>query len=378
MGDLQDDLVADFNKWLSSVDLNAPPGDEPKTRPLSAFQRYQLKQKNELQYLQATVAELHERARVLKASADAVAATKPPSKWEKLAKRELKRRFKAEREHGRLQECLQEQVKFAESLVAIIRKRPRFSLFSADAPGRPAALGITDIERRAACHSLADAEYIGLESAFIEARLVDSATERRQYVARLDHGTIEVLTTLQWHFRSVGRASASRAVWDVLRGAYPVRSVGGKYELLEELDDDTALVHSVCQYSVGTMLRRVVMRRYAEAGRVVIVGRHITADARHPLDPTLDVAQEVSWLTLEEVDGFDADVGAMTRQVVVKYFQKSKPSFSRFRPTEIREPESKYLMELYGSYCDGFIRTMEMLVEAESSGGSSSDDTSNW
>ncbi|EQC35759.1 hypothetical protein SDRG_06518 [Saprolegnia diclina VS20] len=359
-----DDAHKAVEAWLGGVEL--PTTASPKK--LSSFQRHQLKQKNELLYLQAKVAELQEQVRVLKESAELTAMIQPPSLWEQLAKRERKRRLQAVRENDRLQATLQDQVKFAESLAAIVRKRPRLSLFGAacEKPWKTASLGVRHSHRVTTAHALLDDEYANIDGAYIEARLVDSTHDHRQYLAHVVHGAVEVHTILQWTMHTAVE-TAFRCVWDVIRGAYPVRSVGGVYTLLEELDESTAYVHSVCHYTVGTMLRRVVMRRYMEpSGRCVIVARNVTSDALHPTEPGLDISEEVSWLVLEPTG---------TATVVAKYFQKSKPAFKDFRPAEIQEPESKYLMELYGSYCDGFIATMESLVDGDTSGGSSSEES---
>ncbi|OQS06536.1 hypothetical protein THRCLA_20353 [Thraustotheca clavata] len=387
MAELSDDIVDEFNEWLDSVDLNSASSSGQSVKKqrlkvsgnagLSAFQKHQQKQKNELSYLKQKVAELQEHARILKESNEVKALIDPPSKWEQLAKRERKRRLQAMRENERLKASLDDQVKFAESLAAIVRKRPRLSLFSneCEKPWKQATLTKDPIERKATCQAVTDEEYQYLESAFIEARLIDSTNEHRRYHACVQHGVLEVHTMLHFNIRN-SMDIVARVAWDILRGAYPVRSVGGIYELMEELDEDTAYVNSVCHYSVGTMLRRVAMRRYWEnPTRCVVVARNITKDDLYPIDTSLDITEEVSWLVMEEEDVYDADAGQRTKNIVARYFQKSKPAFAEFRPKEIQEPESKYLMELYGNYCDGFISTMEQVVENESSGQSSSDDS---
>ncbi|OQR82639.1 hypothetical protein ACHHYP_15706 [Achlya hypogyna] len=339
-------------------------GDEElrRQRARDAFHRTQDKQRAELAYLHTKVAELQDQVRVLTESNELCAMVEPPSEWKQIAQREHKRRIRAMRENERLKASLEEQVKFAESLAAIVRKKPRLLLFPVDT-GDPddAVLEADSTARRATAHALLDAELGLLDSAFVEAKLIDPESDRRGHSAVAGPASLEVHTIV--HTRVAGGLSlVGRAVWDVFRGAYPVRSLEGSYELVEEMDEDTSYLHSHRHYATGSMLRRVILRRYIDGPhRWLIVGRHISKDAAFPVNQP--VSRERFWVSLEEET--DDDGKSWT---TAKYFQKSKPCFAQ-PPTDA----SQYLMQVYADHTLNFERAIRVLVDTD--GSSSSDES---
>ncbi|KDO23310.1 hypothetical protein SPRG_11624 [Saprolegnia parasitica CBS 223.65] len=334
-----------------------------KGKQRSAYYRHKDKRRSELEYLQDKVAALEEHVRVLHETNELCAIMDPPSLWEQLAKRERKRRLAALRENERLKASLEEQVKFAKSLAAIVRKRPRLSLFAdteASLQGEAMVLCADLPSRQRMCHAISDATRAVLESAFVEAHLIDPTDPMRAHRAVLLHGVVQVHTIL--HMRlTVPLEAVVRVAWDILRGAYPVRSLDGTYELKEEIDEHTSYVHSERRYAVGAMVRRVVMRRYVESpSHVTIVGRSVTQDALYPVDAR--ISDEASWMTFE---------ATAPNETVVKYFQKSTPNFDK--PLDAATIESQYLMDLYADHSYQFERAVLMLLETD--GGSSSDDS---
>ncbi|EQC35760.1 hypothetical protein SDRG_06519 [Saprolegnia diclina VS20] len=332
-----------------------------KGKQRSAYYRHKDKRRTELEFLQDKVAALEEHVRVLHETNELCAIMDPPSLWEQLAKRERKRRLAAVRENERLKASLEEQVKFAKSLAAIVRKRPRIALFADTETALQEAIALcADLpSRQRTCHEISDAARAVLESAFVEAHLIDPTGPVRAHRAVLLHGVVQVHTIL--HIRLMRPLEAVvRVAWDILRGAYPVRSLDGTYELKEEIDEHTSYVHSERRYAVGTMLRRVVMRRYVESpSQVVLVGRNVTQDALYPVDAR--ISDEASWMTFE---------ATAPNETVVKYFQKSTPCFDK--PLDAATIESQYLLDLYADHSYQFERAVLMLLQTD---GSSSDDS---
>ncbi|OQR82632.1 hypothetical protein ACHHYP_15701 [Achlya hypogyna] len=339
----------DEYNMLDDIFLPPPPGssgsetDVPKKQPskqVLAVQRHRQKQRNELAYLKQKVEELQSNLQGITQAKALQDILHPPSKWEKLAKDELRREQEAVLENARLKEALEEQVQFAECLVNIVQKKSRVALNSGEAQDQWKLLKLVAAPeaRDAAYHAIVDREYSKFNSAFIEAGLIETSWEGRRHVPIVTHGCLEVQTIIRSKLPVLFNIVAD-AVWEVARGAAEVMALQGVYRMMLELDDSMTYVTGKRESPVGKIQRRVVVKRYWESNptRCVIVHRSIYDDELYPLLPDYAIANEVAWMSVE------MDPSGLTD---FKYFQKAKPCLQK-KEGEEAALACQYLMELY-------------------------------
>ncbi|KDO23307.1 hypothetical protein SPRG_11621 [Saprolegnia parasitica CBS 223.65] len=326
----------------SSSETETAPKKKQPSKQVLAVQRHRQKQRNELNYLKSKVEELQLNLQSMTQAKALQDILHPPSKWEKLAKNERRREQEALLENTRLKEALEEQVQFAECLVNIVQKKPRLAINHADATDQWKLLKLVadPVTRDAAYHAIVDREYAKLNSAFIEAGLMETSWEGRRHVPIVHDGCLEVQTIIRCKFPVLFNVVAD-AVWEVARGAAEVMALQGVYKMMLELDASMTYVTGKRESPVGNIQRRVIAKRYFETNptRCVIVHRSIYDDELYPLLPDYAIANEIAWMSVE------MDAQGLTE---LKYFQKAKPSLV---VTKSQDEESKlacqYLMELY-------------------------------
>ncbi|EQC35758.1 hypothetical protein SDRG_06517 [Saprolegnia diclina VS20] len=312
----------------------------PRTKQQIATLKHRKKQQDELAYLKATVHTLHtELARLTTEKSP----TRSASRWERLAKGERKRQHDSQRENRRLKEMLEEQVQFAECLVNLVRKRPKMALIAdnEDDQWRQLVLVADPALRRIAIPAIVDRVFADLDSAFIEAGLIESPLHRHEYVPKITlHHTLEIQTIVCVPFPAAFGV-ACEAVWRVLRGSVPIPQLNGSYRLLHEVDVDTTYVAGVRRHAALETQRRVVVKRYhAAPARFAVICRSIHADALYPMDSNCAHSNEVSWLTVEPL--------SLTASMV-KFFQKSSPT-----KHDGAALDAEYLMEAFSKNTVGF------------------------
>ncbi|OQR91931.1 hypothetical protein THRCLA_22425, partial [Thraustotheca clavata] len=323
----------------SSSSENEAPKKQPSKQVL-AVQRHRLKQRNELNYLKSKVGELQMNLNNLTQAKALQDILHPPSKWEKLAKNERRRQQEALLENTRLKEALEEQVQFAECLVNIVQKKPRLALNNSEANDQWKLLKLVadPAAREAAYHAIVDREYAKLNSAFVEAGLIETTWEGRKHIPVLHHGILEVQTLIRWKFPVLANIVAD-AVWEVARGALQVMQQA--YTMMVEVEPSLTYITGKRESFVGNIQRRVIAKRYYEADppRWIMITRSIYDDELYPLLPDYSIANEVAWMVIE------MDNQGMTE---FKYFQKAKPSVM---VTKQQDDDGKlacqYLMEIY-------------------------------
>ncbi|OQR82604.1 hypothetical protein ACHHYP_15703 [Achlya hypogyna] len=347
------------NKALGTAPLSS------RERQRQALQRHRQRQRDELAFLKHKVEELQQELEKLARDSTLRDILQPPGKWERLAKQERVTRTQALQENRELKEAINEQVEFAHSLAALIRKSPSLRCVSSDAceQWKQLRLVADPIARRAAFHAIADRDYSNATSAFIAAKLVEPTIEGRHYIPLLKDGHIEVQTILFQHLPATLEHAVS-AIWDVLRGVYAVSALQGVYRVLEQVDADTLYVGSLRHYSLGKIQRRIVIKRFRESeNRVVIVARNVHEDEVFQFDPRLGLAQEVSWMALEW-DGHAAKTD-------VKYFQKAVPFFAEppgLGGHVMGVPVSQHIMEMFAKHSLGFEQAMRTLLQVKTTG----------
>ncbi|OQR82628.1 hypothetical protein ACHHYP_15695 [Achlya hypogyna] len=338
-----DDTDLRLQDLLSGIDFDLPEQDIPcadspvctssSTRsdsPVNAVlpgtqrtQRHRKKHQEELMFLKRKVKELSEHLRVLQQVKDLESVTTPNSEWKTLAQNERKRQFDVMTENRRLKAAIEEQVKFAGYLVTILEKKPRLGLLSADARDQWQMLKlVAEPEARAAAfHSIVDREYEKVESVMIEGGLIDLHEEAHSYVPKLINGVLEVQVAVfilyPVHYNLLAEAS-----WQVLRGSVELETSSdapASYRQLQQVDASTVYISSMRYHSQGGYQGRLIVKRYIEETRQVIICRTIHEDDLHPLVEGCAIANEASWVT------FDRD--PTTGQARARYFQRMKPTY---------------------------------------------------
>ncbi|EQC35766.1 hypothetical protein SDRG_06525 [Saprolegnia diclina VS20] len=314
------DVVMSPAPTTSSSESPRPEAILPGTQ---RTQRHRKKHQDELAFLKRKVHELSEHLRVLQQVKELEAGNTPQSEWKTLAQLARQRQHDVMTENRRLKAAIEEQVKFAEYLVTILEKKPRLGLLSADANDQWQLLKlVADPTARAlAFHAIVDREYAKLDTVMIEGGLIDLHEETHSYVPKLVNGALEVQVSVfilyGVHFNLLAEAS-----WQVLRGSVELETTTGthvSYQQLHQVDPSTVYISSMWYHSNGGYQGRMIVKRYIEANRQVIISRSIHEDELHPLVDGCAIANEVSWVA------FDCD--PTTGLARARYFQRMKPTY---------------------------------------------------
>ncbi|KDO23313.1 hypothetical protein SPRG_11627 [Saprolegnia parasitica CBS 223.65] len=335
-----------------------PPPPKPVNKQQLAVQRHRKRRQNEFAYLKQAVVDLQAQLVSLNQSRELRELLDPPSRWEKLAKEERKRGQESVVENKQLKEAIEEQVQFAECLVNIVRKKPRLAHLSTEQQDlwKQMKLVADPAIRSVAIHAILDREFEKIDSAFIEAGLLeDDMPPKRRHVPRFEHGMLEIETTLCAHFEAPCDI-VTTGVWDVFRGLVELIGVHGTYAPLTVMEDNVAYIAAVRPYGLGVIERRILIKKYSDVpGRAVFVTRGIHEDECFPVRDGHAVTNEVSWTTVE-VSPTSPGV------TIVKHFQKLKPALSEYKTMEEAVPISKYIMEAYSRNSIGTGQTIREYI----------------
>ncbi|KDO35125.1 hypothetical protein SPRG_01192 [Saprolegnia parasitica CBS 223.65] len=170
-------------------------------------------------------------------------------------------------------------------------------------------------------HAMLDRERARIESAFVEAGLIDVVDEVQKHVSQYTHNnSLEFHTILHRH-TPLSLHALLEGTWNVLRGTVTIQNLPRYCKHLEDIDADTTYVSGWLEHPLGQFQRRVLCKQYVSEvdGRTqcIIVCRSIEDDELSPYDASLPHANEVSWTFMEANPS-----GGTT----VKYFQKLRPS----------------------------------------------------
>ncbi|KDO23304.1 hypothetical protein SPRG_11618 [Saprolegnia parasitica CBS 223.65] len=327
-----------------------PPSSNSSDAKVPASTRHVRRQQEELAYLRDKITELHSVLEVLMLDKEVEEAVRPPGQWKQLAQNERKRQHDALAENERLKAAVQEQVHFAESLASLLRKKPRLCLFPTDPRDQWRELHLVrePSARRDAFHAIVDREYKLLNSAFIEAGLIESAAQAPSHEPRLHNHTLEIQSKYAVALPLPGAADVSAhlalvsaTLWDVLRGAVTIPTRSKTRVLLDQVDDSVSYSMNTKPYRLGTTQRRMIYKLYKETTRSVVVGRSIEGDELYPITTDCDVSKEVMWCTIEPTPN----------AILLKYFHKTQPfraNDGEMSPRLI----SEYLVDIHGTFSD--------------------------
>ncbi|OQS04549.1 hypothetical protein THRCLA_03227 [Thraustotheca clavata] len=347
------------NSYLVPTEVTTPSSPEEKRSVLPATrrtQRHRKRHQDELAFLKSKVKELTEHLQILQHVKELEADSEPCCEWKKLAQNEKKREQEVMSENRRLKDAIEEQVKFAEYLVTILEKKPRLGLLSPGLADQWQMLKLVaePTARAAAFHAIADREYAKVESVMIEGNLIDRQEESHSYIPKLINGVLEVQTAVfilyPVHYNLLAEAS-----WRVLRGSIeldPMTGIHASYQLLHEIDPNTVYISSMWHYSGGGYQARMIVKRYIEENRQIIISRSIHEDELHPLVEGCAIANECSYLS------FDKDPA--TGLARARYFQRMKPTYFT---QEIHDRSHLSLCEFLMELCEQSSMTFEYTIK---------------
>ncbi|KDO23306.1 hypothetical protein SPRG_11620 [Saprolegnia parasitica CBS 223.65] len=330
--------------------LSTPETDDDVSTQLAApkrspYQRYMDRQHAEAASLQRQVTELRGQLRALATARELADAAHPAtSEWARLAKAERKRLCESRTDNRRLKVAVKEYTEHAQALALLIGKTPRPLVVAMDPNDqwKHLRLGADPLLRYSGYHAMADRERHHLRSAFLEAGLVESRAVPHSFETRVFHQTLEiqarVCVRLPRRFDTpMDFEIMTRVIWDIMSGNVIVASPTGYREVLTKVDDTITYITTKRHYTLGSSVRNVIVKRYMEANRFVLVWRSVEDDELFPFEDGRDVAREVGWMLLEPCEsGF-----------LFKVFTKLQPFTSGHdcSPDEIRT----YMQDLHGA-----------------------------
>ncbi|KDO35134.1 hypothetical protein SPRG_01201 [Saprolegnia parasitica CBS 223.65] len=302
---------------------SSPSSDSRKKQNL-ALQRHRKKRQAEHEELRRAAVELEATLQRLQQSKALQDILNPPSKWHKLAAEEIRLEQKARLENKHLKEMIKEHMEIAQTFTNLIEKKPEQPTVMARSltdKWKQLVLVADAATRKAAIHNICDRQFDLVDSAFIEAGLIDATTEIQRHSSKFHLGVFELHTTV-CRVAPITLTSVAEASWQVMRGAVSVKHLDQEAKRLEDVDANTSYVTGWRNHPMGKYQRRVLCKRYynnsgADATRCVMVCRSLEQDELYPYDAASEATNEVSWLVLE------AEPCGGTR---VKYFQRIRPS----------------------------------------------------
>ncbi|KAF0689727.1 Aste57867_18838 [Aphanomyces stellatus] len=278
----------------------------PETTALPiASPKKAMNRKEELASLRKLTQYLEAQLGTLESNRAAFAAREVSTgEWEKTATDAWQTREAAERDNKRLKRAVEEQLAMIEAMDTMLRKRPRVENMAESLCADVTRLGDDDTRGRAMDRIL-EAHLSSLNHVFVRAKLIDTPSSEIKSAKILHlplHDSLAVDVVRCWHLPysfDVVAAAAWRAWTHQADDNTPQSKI---VECLADLDtryirvplNDTAK----CPKATRIFTQSLFRRKY-EATRVVILGRGILDDARHPAPG--HVADALTWITVERV-----------------------------------------------------------------------------
>ncbi|CAK4124396.1 unnamed protein product [Aphanomyces euteiches] len=258
--------------------------------------KYVNRQKLELEYLREKVEALQKQMEILGSMQTNQQQT--GSEWKDLAAEQKMQTQMAFLENARLRAALQEELAFAETLAGIVRKKPKVLDLptTKDLQWREFKLVDDPEDRAVAFSAIPDREYNKVINTLLQ-RDADTAskkTVKSTTVKYLDDGVvpgivIESFNRLTFpgvHFHILGFA-----LWSFINGdigdvtAAPGMS-SDTFEKLATLGDNIVYMKSRWRISESLFAEsRLLIKRFVEESRQIVVWRNIIDDSLIPLDP---------------------------------------------------------------------------------------------
>ncbi|KDO35135.1 hypothetical protein SPRG_01202 [Saprolegnia parasitica CBS 223.65] len=292
------------------------------SKQLLYVERHRKKRQAEFIGLQKSVVELEAQLADMKHKHTLQSMLHPGSKWRQHASNERKRRAKAMLENKALRDAVEQQMQFTDTLVRAVQAVPAVSnaTISAQPKDQWQYLRlVADPElRKAAYHHICDRELEQLQSAFLQAGLLESPVpELHKHEYKHVNHAVQVQTILTGRFTQTV-ASVTESVWQCLTGA-----AMSKDPLLKQLYNSHTAVDPSVSYIMGSrdhaegrFDRRLLCKRYEQGAKYVVVCRSILHDDAVQATDLNNILDEVSWLTIEPDE-------ETPKSTVIKYFHKA-------------------------------------------------------
>ncbi|OQR89377.1 hypothetical protein ACHHYP_06324 [Achlya hypogyna] len=272
------------------------------------------RQRDELEYLRTKVVDMEATLQSLQA-AQALEPKAPESTWRTMARQMRSEKEAAEAERAQLTRELSEQIEFGKMLQSLIKKRPKLAVL----PHLPSdqwklsRLVADPALRREAVSQIMQTQYEALPGALIESNLVDQEADCLRFAPYLAKHFDDQLITTATLCQTIDHDYnlVARMMWLLLTAGCSLEP--SKFHRLETFEEDTIYIANEGRWELLISQTRLLMKRYREANRVVIVMRTILEDELTPHDPAALVTNKSAWFILEPVD-------SRTR---VKFYQKT-------------------------------------------------------
>ncbi|KDO35130.1 hypothetical protein SPRG_01197 [Saprolegnia parasitica CBS 223.65] len=305
----------------------APPRQHSKN--YLTLKRYRTKRRQEVDELRRAAKELEERLLRLQHAKSVKDALHPPTKWQSLAVKERRLEQTAQAENLQLRELVQDHMITAQILSNVLEKTRQQAqnisfLHSAEDKWKQLVLVADPALRVRGIHAIVDREFSLLESAFVEAGLIDvaSGSEIQRHISKYSHAGSLEFHTIVYSRANLPFASVLDSIWSVILGTVNTVPCLNRYsDEVTTVDANTMYVRGRLDHPLGNFQRCVVVKRFFAPGAggtmCYMVCRSIDDDELAPYRAEPPYSKEVSWLAIEPmVDG----------SVHMKFFEKFRPS----------------------------------------------------
>ncbi|KDO18248.1 hypothetical protein SPRG_16369 [Saprolegnia parasitica CBS 223.65] len=281
---------------------DAPPADDGQPRK----RKYVNHQKLELDYLRKKVEEMEKQMAILGSmQTETVLAG---AQWQDMAKDQQLQMQLAIMENARLKAALQDELAFAETLAGIVQKRPKVLQLptTKDSNWQEFKLVADATERAAAFTAIADREYNKVLNLYLQRQLHETHTVKSTTVKYLDDGVrpgIVIESFNRLAFAHVPFRMLGHAIWSFLNADHVNDAANGSdsFENLGSPEDNMVYMKSRWQISPGTVAEsRLVIKRFIEETREIVVWRNIIEDALLPFDPLAITFNGSGWAIVEQ------------------------------------------------------------------------------
>ncbi|KAF0689726.1 Aste57867_18837 [Aphanomyces stellatus] len=286
----------------------ARPDMKRKMQLAKASKKHRARQKDELNLLRDVVTKMEGQLDMLK-KVKAIEG-EHGSQWEQLARSQYLERQKANQENQKLKRALEDQIKFAQALETLVRKKPKLTSATdfENEEWKLSKLGLTLEGRRYSMRCIMERQYEALNGVLVRNGLYDATSELKQVkMSYQDHTgsmSFDMVRAIKMPFPFRLYAEAA---WAFLAAT---ESGGECADALDVVDPNTRYIsRKVCKSGEGgcpffgksraTIICSPLCQRYVEESRVVILWKSILEDELHPRDPSVLVSNQNGWMVIE-------------------------------------------------------------------------------
>ncbi|OQS03822.1 Mitochondrial Carrier (MC) Family [Thraustotheca clavata] len=303
------DWTAEEASILDTLLSSPKPSKADKHRVVLA--RYRKRKRDELLQLRCTASELEARLTHLQELHQLEDLEHPPSKWQKLANKERQREMAAMAENAQLRDLVRNQLVTAQIFAKLIAKawEERSSTMPMDLEEdkwKSLHLVADPTLRAAGMVNILDRERANVESAFIEAGLIDVEADFQKHISKCIPDTPHEFQNVVYRHTRLPLKYVAEGVWRCIRGtAGGIPNINRHCTQFVNVDKYTSYVKGWLEHPLGRFQRRVLCKLYfdneqvTEATQCLVVCRSIEQDDVDPYDSNQPYSNEVSWHLLE-------------------------------------------------------------------------------